>query len=138
MEGVVDAGLARSAPVVVLDRSRQGLALYLRGERDHGGGAAAGRRAGAGLEVVRHAHWRRHRLVHVAMPVDPARQHRPVRGVDLAPARSQPVGERHDAPAPHADVAALRVRRGDHIGITYNEIEGLAHFHRIIRARPLH
>ena len=81
----------------------------LRGEWNHRGGAAARRRTRAGLEVVGHAHRLGHRLVEVAMGVDSARQDIAARGVDFTRAALQPLAERRDSSAMHADVAALHV-----------------------------
>ena len=53
VKGVIDHRLAARAGVVVLDHGAERLAPVLRREGDDAGGAAAGRRDGAGAEIVR-------------------------------------------------------------------------------------
>ena len=92
VEGVVDMRLAFGAMVIVGHRGAQRLALVLRSERNHRGGAAAGRAARAAVEVIGHAQRRRHRLVEVAVRIDAARRDDPAGGVDLALAGRQSAG----------------------------------------------
>ncbi len=123
VEGVVHMRLALGAAVVVVDRGAQRLALHLRGERDHGRGAAAGRRARAGVEIVGHARRRRHRLVEVAMRVDAAGRDDAAGRIDLARGRRQALRQRDDAPAGDADVAVEDIGCSGHARMAHDEIE---------------
>ncbi|MNT49458.1 hypothetical protein D3C72_1863140 [compost metagenome] len=99
MEGIVHAGAAFGALVVVVNGGLHGAALALRRERNHGGRPAAGGRARAGEKVVRQLYGRRHRLVQVAMRIDAARRHHAPGDVDFAQARRQAAPDLHDAAA---------------------------------------
>ena len=126
VERVVDAGLAVRAAVIVLDRCPQRAALDLRRERDDGRRAATGGRPGAGLEVVGHLHRLRHRLIEVAVAIHPPREYVTACGVDLAVRRGQVGRKRGDLPGSHADVASVKVARGDRDSVADDQVE-LAH-----------
>ena len=127
VERVVDAGLAGSATVIVLDGRRERMALGLGGERDHGGGAAAGSGTGAGREIVGHDHRCGHRLVEMAVGVDAARQDVAAGGIDFARAALQPLAESGDASAAHANVAMLQIAGGHDGGVAHHQVERAAH-----------
>jgi hypothetical protein len=126
VEGVVDMRLAFGAVVIVGHRGAQRLALDLRRERNHRGGAAASGGARAAVEVVGHSRGRRHRLVEVAVRIDTARRHDPAGGVDLALAGRQSLAELHDASADDADVGIEGIARGGHAGVAHHQVE-IAH-----------
>ncbi len=124
VEGVIDHGLLRALAVVGDDLDHRGAAV-LGGERDHRRGAAERRRCGAAREVIGIPDPHAGELLDVAMTVDPARQHEPAAGVDFLGPPRQVLGERHDPPAAHADVAGEAVDRSDHGTVANHEIETL-------------
>ncbi len=129
--------LAFGAPVIVIDRSAQRLALGLRRKRDHRRRAAAGCRTRAGLEVVGHLHRRRHRLVEVAVGIDTARGHDTACRIDLLPTRRQIGTQADDAAAPDADVSREAVAGRRHLGAPHDQIEGeITHLRLPDGARP--
>ena len=122
VEGVVDHRLPGPLAVVGDHLQHRGAAV-LGGERDHRGGAAERRRDRPAIEVVGVPDPHARELLDVAVAVDPARQHQQARGVDLARAARQILGERDDAAAAHADVGAEGVRGGHHGAVADDEIE---------------
>ena len=123
VEGVVDMRLAFGAAVVVLDRGAQRVALFLRGERNHGRRAAAGRRARARIEVVGHAHRRGHRLIQMAVCIDAAGRHDAAGRIDLLCALAQGLAEHRDPAVADSDVGREAVARGRDLRIAHDQVE---------------
>jgi hypothetical protein len=109
VEGVVDQRLAVRAAMIVGDRFAQRLPFRLRRERNHRRRSAAGGRARAGSEVVRHLHRFRHRLIEMAVAVDPAWENQLAAGIDLGLPGREALRQRDHGPADDADIAAHRV-----------------------------
>ena len=124
VKGVVHMGLALGSAVVVLHRCAQRLSLVLGRKRDDGGGASAGGRAGTGVEVVRHAHRRRHGLIQVAVGVHAARRHDAATRVDFAHPGGQRRTNLDDTSLVHADVAIKAVTGGRDARVAHHEVEG--------------
>ncbi len=122
MEGIIDHGLAFGALVVILHRRLERLALLLGRKRQHRGGTATGGGQGAGGEIIRHLHPRRHRLVQMAVRIHPARQHQLARCIYLLPAACQALAQRHDAAILHGDIALGYIRRGRHPTVANDQI----------------
>ena len=120
-------GAALGAAVIVLHRGAQRLALGLGREGDDGGGAAAGRRAGSGVEVVGHARGGFHRLVEVAVRVDAAGCDDAAGGIDLAGAAFQAGAELRDPAAADADVAVEGVAGSGDAGVADDQVKGHGH-----------
>ena len=106
MDAVVDDRLALGELGVIVDDSAQRLALELVGEGNDGGVAAAGCRDAAGLEIVRVLRSHRPALGQMHVAVNAARDDDAAAGIDAAASALDAVGERGDAPAGDADIAA--------------------------------
>ena len=122
MERVVDHRLLRPLAVVGNHIAHR-LAAMLGGKRNHRGRAAERRRDRAGVEVVGIPDAHARELLDVAVAVDPARQDRSARGVDLLRGAGQVLGERDDAAAADADIGAEGVRRGHDRAVANDQIE---------------
>lgn len=57
------------------------------------------------------------------MGVDAAGSHESARCIDFALRAAEAIGERHDAPAAHADVAAAAVGGCGEVGVADHEVE---------------
>ncbi len=118
VQSVVDAGFAFGLLPPGIERVAHARAARLDGEIDNAGGAAEGRRAGAGFEIVG-AGGAAERHVEVGVAVDAAGQHVHARGVDYT---CDAVGgnagaDLYDGLAFDQDVGRLRVSRGDYLAV---------------------
>src|SRR6516165_8400326 len=100
----------------------------LRGERDHGGGAAKCRRNGRAVEIVGTDDARRRALLDMAMAVNAARQDQLAARIDLARSASEVLAESGDDTLLDADVADRDIRCSNH---------GAIADHQIVLAHPL-
>ncbi|MNN41434.1 hypothetical protein D3C81_1555530 [compost metagenome] len=123
VESIVDHRLAAGAAMVVVHRRAQRMTFFLRGKRDHGGGAAAGGRDRAGAEVVGHPEAVGHGLVQVAVRIDAARQHQLAARVDDLRGFTQVKTELHDAAAVDGDIALHGVAGGHHGAVADDQVE---------------
>ena len=123
MEGVIDGGLGLRRGVVILHDLAHRHAAMLGGEGNDRGGAAAGRRAGAGEEIVRRHDAEGGLLLDMAVAVDAAGKHQLALGVDLAAAPGKCRADCNNAPILDADVGADDVCRGCHRTPSHDELE---------------
>ena len=130
MEGIVDQGLALGARMIVVDHGAERLAADRHGEGDHRGGAAAGRRPGAGTEIVAGLLPLPGLLVHMAMAVDPAGGDELARGIDHRLGVAEIITQGGDAAVLHGDVAVEEVAGGGDSGVADEEVELAVARHR--------
>ena len=81
-------------------------------ERDHGGGAAEGRRDGRALERIGIDDACGRKLLDMGVAVDAAGQHQLAPRIDLAPRRRQPAADGCDRLAGNGDVGLEHVAYG--------------------------
>ena len=99
------------------------LALKLRREADHAGGAAKRCRGGGTFKRVGIGAAVLARLFDMAMAVDPTRQQQLAGGIDLARAMPQFGAECRDLPIGNANIAQRAVGRGGDGGVADDEVE---------------
>jgi len=128
VEGVVDRRPGTGALMVILDDVADRLALELRGKGNDCGGAAAGRSDATSREVVSRPRARRRDLLEMSVAVHAARKNESARRLNLTISGTEPLGQRHDAPAPDADVGPHRVCSGHDRAVPDHEVE-LGHRH---------
>ncbi len=85
VKGIVDHGALPGERMIILQHLRQFHADVLGRERDHGGGAAEGRRDGRALERIGVHNACGGKLLDMGVAVDTTRQHQLAPRVDLAP-----------------------------------------------------
>ena len=124
VKGVVDHGALFRERMIVLQHLRQLHADMLGRERDHGGGAAEGRRDGRALERVGVHDACGRELLDMGVAVDTARQHQLAPRVDLPPRARQPAADGDDRLAGNGDVGLEHVAHGRDASAANEEVVG--------------